>query len=445
MAVSFHEFVRRLIRSRLMTEREVTEYVDTFPPEKRPPDGDAMAAALMQDERLNRWQAAAVLRGAEKGLVLGEFVLLDQVGKGGMGRVFKALHRPSGAFAAIKVLPEEAAQASVPSKMPMVTETTQVQDNRPSAALSRFHQEVLAASRLCHRNIVSTYDAGEEDGIHYLVMEYVDGRDLGTLVQKHGPLPVDSVIGWILQAARGLEYAHAKNVIHRDIKPGNLLLNQEGTIKILDMGLARVVEEETMPLEATLAERLTVQGEMLGTVDYVSPEQAVDTRSADRRSDIYSLGCTLYRLVAGKPVYKHQTPMGTLLAHLESPIPFLRDARPGVSAELDAVFRKMVAKRPGDRYASMSEVIAALEACPESGVRPRQASKPASAAGHRPCAQGDGKARVVLSEAASGSPGELAWDGPPAVPGEKGSSPEQGTGKISDSATSSIDRTPVTP
>ncbi len=386
MTVPFRDCAQRLIRSRLMTEREVSEYLDTFPPEKRPADGDALADALVADGRLTPFQAKAILRGCERGLVLGEFTIVSEVGRGGMGRVFKAVHRPSGAMAAIKVLSEDVIQSSGSGSTSSVTRTEAAS---ASSVLGRFHQEVAAASRLCHRNIVTTYEAGEEDGIHYLVMEYVDGQDLASLVRE-GPVPADRVLNWILQAARGLQYAHSKSVIHRDIKPSNLLLDQEGTIKILDMGLARVVEEELSGPGATLAERLTLKGEMLGTVDYISPEQAVDTRSADRRSDIYSLGCTLYRLLTGKPLYESDTSLGKLLAHYEAPIPPLSQAMPDVSPMLDGVFRKMVAKRPDDRYQSMTEVIAALEACPEcqalSGRAPqpkpqRSPSAVASAAG----------------------------------------------------------------
>lgn len=402
MAMAVQDFVRRLVHGRLFTEREAAEYLATFPPEKLPADGDALANALIRDERLTPWQAEMILQGNEKGIVLGEFVLLTHIGKGGMGDVFKAVHRPSGTLAAIKVLPEAA--MSPPQTGPLsATQSTRAQADQPSAAIGRFHQEIMAASRLCHRNIVATYDAGEQDGVHYLVMEFVDGEDLNAWMRTRRRADPATAVNWILQAARGLRHAHGQNVIHRDIKPGNLLLDREGTIKILDLGLARVVEEEMAPAGATLAERLTVHGQMLGTVDYISPEQAVDTRSADRRSDIYSLGCTLYRLVTGRVMFEGETPVAKLMAHLDAPIPSLRDARPEVSPQLDRVFRKMVAKSPADRYQSMDEVIVALEACPESSPR---------AALARGC-----KPRL----ASTGHPA-------PAGPG----SPEKGTDRIAD-------------
>ena len=195
--------------------------------------------------------------------------------------------------------------------------------------------------------------------MHYLAMEYVEGKDLATVVKERGPLPVQQAVECILQAARGLQYAHGKGIVHRDIKPGNLLLDNEGTVKILDMGLALIAGSE-----AALggAERLTTTGQVMGTCDYMAPEQSLDTHQADARADIYSLGCTLYRLLTGHPPYQGETFAKLFLMHLESPIPSLCAARPEVSRSLDAVYQRMLAKKPEDRYQSMAEVIGELEA-----------------------------------------------------------------------------------
>ena len=195
--------------------------------------------------------------------------------------------------------------------------------------------------------------------MHYLAMEYVEGSDLASIVKQRGPLAVPQAVECILQAARGLQYAHSKGIVHRDIKPGNLLLDNEGTVKILDMGLARIAGSE-----AALggAERLTTTGQVMGTCDYMAPEQSLDTHQADARADIYSLGCTLYRLLTGSPPYQGETFAKLFMMHLESPIPSLCKARPEVPAALDAVCQRMLAKKAEDRYQSMAEVIAELEA-----------------------------------------------------------------------------------
>ncbi|MDB5342738.1 MAG: stkP 3 [Schlesneria sp.] len=270
-------------------------------------------------------------------LVLGNYVLLEKIGQGGMGTVYKAEHRRMKRLVAIKMLPLNLMQNS--------------------DAAARFQREVEAAAKLRHANIIAADDAGEANGIRFLVMEYVDGIDLSALVKKSGPLTVTQAISSILQVARGLEFAHSEGVVHRDIKPANMLLDKKGTVKILDLGLARI-EGNTADQAA-----LTGAGTVLGTVDYMAPEQALDAKHADARADIYSLGCSLYYLLTGSPVYDGDTLTARLLAHQNQPIPSLRDRRADVPRQLNAVFQKMVAKKVTDRYQSMTQVIRELESC----------------------------------------------------------------------------------
>ena len=268
----------------------------------------------------------------------GEYTVQEKIGAGGMGQVFKAIHRRMERIVALKLLPKVALA--------------------PPEAVQRFQQEVSSAARLTHANIVTAFDAGECSGTPFLAMEYVEGSDLFHHVQKHGPLTVQKAADYVLQAARGLEYAHAKGVVHLDIKPANLILAPEGIVKILDLGLARFRPS-------------TGEEALMGTVDFLAPEQTTEPRRADQRSDIYSLGCTLYFLLTGKPVFQGRTVIQKMLAHQASAVPSLRLVRPDVPVALDAVFQKMAAKRPEDRYQSMAEVIQALQGC-QARKRPAQ-------------------------------------------------------------------------
>jgi serine/threonine protein kinase len=354
--VTLDQFKDCLTKSGLLTPAELAAFQQGLPADHRPADAAALSAELLKQKKLTPYQAAVLAQGQSKGLVFGEYTVTDKLGEGGMGVVLQAQHRYLKRTVALKVL------------HPSVTQSEE--------AVKRFHREVEAMARLSHPNIVAAYDANQQDGIYYFVMELVDGIDLARLVKEQGLLSVDKAIEYTLQAARGLEHAHKNGVVHRDIKPSNLLLAQPpgseplGLIKILDMGLVRFTD----PRKPEAAEGLTQTGDIMGSFDYIAPEQAIDTKRADQRADVYSLGCTLHYLLVGRPPYSGDTSMQKLLAHRENPIPSLRKARPDVPLALDAVFHRMVAKKAEDRYPSMTEVVADLEACRQSQASPSQQS-----------------------------------------------------------------------
>jgi len=349
MAMSLDSFAAQLSRHGILAESDVT----TLRSEHAPADAEQFARILVKQKKLTAYQAQQVYAGKAKTLVLGNYLILDKLGQGGMGMVLKARHRRMDRLVALKVL------------SPTVVKTPDL--------LARFQREVKAAARLEHQNIVIAFDADEANGTHFFVMQYVEGTDLSVLVKTAGPLPVDQAVECVLQAARGLEFAHKHGVIHRDIKPANLLLDHHGVVKILDMGLARI-EGET----GTNAE-LTSTGTVMGTVDYMAPEQALSTKTADARSDIYSLGITLWYLLTARPIYEGDSLMARLMAHANNPIPSLRSVREHVPAAVDAAYQKMVAKRPADRFQSMGEVIAALSACQRGGTETAATSAPLAA------------------------------------------------------------------
>ncbi len=329
MPLPVPQFIKHLEDSGILASETIRDFV---PPQSNPKDGEELARELIRKKKLTKFQAEQVYQGKGKSLVLGNYTILDKIGAGGMGQVFKAEHRRMKRIVAVKVLP------------------TNMMKN--PAVVARFEREVTAAAKLNHSNIVTAFDADNVNGIHLLVMEYVEGSDLSATVKKNGPLPVEQAVNYILQAARGLEAAHAEGIVHRDIKPGNLLLDKKGTVKILDMGLARIGGAAAGQAE------LTSTGTVMGTVDYMAPEQALNTKAADARADIYSLGCTLYYLLTGKATYDGDTLMAKLLAHRDQPIPSIRADRPEVPEQVEAIFNKMVAKKVEDRYQTMTEVIA---------------------------------------------------------------------------------------
>jgi serine/threonine protein kinase len=334
--VSVDQFIKGLIDSGLLPAEEARPLAARVPPTQKD-DCRPLAKELVEAKKLTWYQAMMLTQGRTKGLVLDNYIILDRIGQGGMGIVYRARHRILEREVALKVLP-----ASV---------------TKDTTAVKRFHREVQAASKLHHANIVTAFDAGHDKMVHFLVMEYVDGSDLSRLVKDCGPLPVGVAVACVLQAARGLAHAHTIGIVHRDIKPSNLLLDKTGVVKILDMGLARFSDNASSPSSNV---EITLPGFVFGTCDFMAPEQAMNSARTDARSDIYSLGCTLHYLLTGKPMYPGDTAMEKLVAHREDPIPSLRKARPDVSKALDGIFQRMVAKTAERRYGSAEEVIGDL-------------------------------------------------------------------------------------
>jgi serine/threonine-protein kinase len=291
-----------------------------------------------------------------------QYRILGELGEGGMGVVYKAEHRLMGRVVALKVM------------APRLT--------AKDAAVDRFRREVKAAGRLAHPNIVVSHDAGEAGGLHFLVMEYVDGISLDRFVARRGPLPVAMACQFARQIALGLQHAFEKGMVHRDIKPHNVMLTRKGQIKILDFGLARFARDQQPDVpdgpadpRAGAPSVVTAANQVMGTPDYLSPEQARSSHAVDIRSDLYSLGCTLYFLLTGQvPFPAATTLIDKLLAHTEEQPVAAQSLRLDVPDALAAVLAKLLAKRPGDRYATPAEVAAALAPFARGDAAPQPAA-----------------------------------------------------------------------
>ena len=284
--------------------------------------------------------------------------ILEPLGRGGMGVVYKAQHRMMDRIVALKVIDGRLIQ-------------------NPQA-IERFRNEVKAAALLTHANIVRAYDAEQAGDLHFLVMEFVDGISLAELVKRKGPLPAEQACGVVRKVAHGLHHAFQHGMVHRDIKPQNLMVTRTGKIRILDFGLARFAREREYetPVATDVdqfggelrGDALTQVGSILGTPDYIAPEQATDAHLADIRADIYSLGCTCYFLLTGQAPFPEGTALQKLVAHRDQTATPLTQLRPGTPPEVVAIVEKMMQRSPGDRYQTPLEVANAIDACALSGV-----------------------------------------------------------------------------
>ena len=336
-AATASEYCSLLIKSRLLPADEVESLYKKWKEERPGSDErvDSFRRFLVTRRALTEYQAALVQRGRADGFFLGDYKILDQIGKGQMGGVYKAVHN-FGQLVALKILPASKA--------------------KNTHILGRFQREARLLIQLDHPNVVRAYPVGESGGVNYIVMEFLEGETLNEVIERRTRLPLAEAVRLVRQALDGLQHLHDKRMVHRDMKPSNLMLTPErekgkpdttwdSTIKILDIGLGRELFDEDAP-EGQIETQLTDEGSVLGTPDYLAPEQAKDARSADIRADIYSIGCVLYHCLAGRPPFPETNIMAQMLKHAtETPAP-LAPLVAQLPAGFQAVMDRFLARRP---------------------------------------------------------------------------------------------------
>jgi serine/threonine-protein kinase len=321
--------------------------------------GRTVARTLVEEGVLTRFQAERLLAGRTAGFFLGQYRILDQLGRGGMGRVYKAQHLAMQRTVALKVLAPDL----------VATER----------AVKLFRHELQAVGQLVHPNIVTAYDANEVNGRYFLVLEHVDGPNLDQLVRRQGPLSVGLACDYVRQVASGLQCAYARGMLHRDIKPANILVQRvgpggdesPGLVKISDFGLARLGNHPGLNVPGLTSGTIaTRDNTVMGTPDYLSPEQARDLHRTDIRSDLYSLGCTFYFLLTGQVPFPGGTAMDKLIRHAsERPAP-IEGVRPDVPPAVLAIVDRLLAKSPDDRFQTPAELVEALQPYAVTGPTP---------------------------------------------------------------------------
>jgi eukaryotic-like serine/threonine-protein kinase len=330
-----NELLDLIQRSGVADEAKLRAYVQKLTQSSgMPSDPAKLAGTLVRDGVLTYFQAEQLLQGKYKRFTIGKYKVLEKLGAGGMAQVFLCEHKLMRRRVAIKVLPT--AKADDPS------------------SLQRFYREAKAIAAVDHPNIVRAYDIDQDENLHFLVMEYVDGINLHDLVKKFGAVDITRACHYIYGASVGLDHAHEMGLVHRDIKPGNILVDRAGVVKILDMGLARFFHDEDDVLTKKYDENV------LGTADYLAPEQALESHTVDIRADIYSLGATFYYLLTGSALFPEGSVAQKLIWHQNRLPKAIRSIRPEVPAEVAAIVEKMMAKDREQRYQTPSEVMAAL-------------------------------------------------------------------------------------
>jgi len=395
-----NSFLQMLSRSGLLTDDQMRTVEQQFAEATGLITARQICDSLIAQGLITSWHAEKLLQAKFRGFFLGPYKLLSRVARGGMSTIYSARHNQSGDIHALKVLP--------------LTRTNQ------ASYLPRFQREAAMTQRLQHPNIVRVFgifsDSDGQDDVHFMAMEMLEGRDLFEIVNSDGPLPCKLAAEYIRQAASALEYAHNAGLVHRDIKPGNLFLSVDGTIRILDLGLAQDFDSEEN-LTRDFNERV------LGTADYLAPEQAADSHTADGRADIYSLGCSLYFLLTGQPPFTGGTLIQRLLAHQKKTPPPISQFRNDVPEELTSLLSDMMMKDRNQRISSAAEVADRLsqflDRTPNGCEPPRQPEEVPSQpdlTGSRPAPSPQGQFLLEFSdllkriETECGSSGRLSAD-----------------------------------
>ncbi|QDU26519.1 Serine/threonine-protein kinase PknH [Anatilimnocola aggregata] len=334
-----------VIAQRVLNELSSARVMLSDPPRKKA--YDAMLKAAVSGEKA--MQAEAKLSPAEeapasKGNQFGNYEILTMISNASTGAIYKAQRRSDGLIVSLKVVPKELA------KLPDF--------------MKRMKREFELTKNIQHPHVVASYELGEVQGRSFLAFEYVGGADLGRVVNEHGPLAVPVAIETARRIADGLAHLHSKGIVHRNLKPQNVLVSVQGNLKIANLTMA--LEDDARAFLAGRDRNLTVMGETLGTPDYIAPEQAADSHNVDGRADLYSFGCTLHYLLTGRPPYNEKNAMAKIMAHQQSPIPSLRQSNSEIPVWLDTLFQKLLAKKPADRPASAAEVVSALSETSEA-------------------------------------------------------------------------------
>ena len=353
-----------LQRMQVLTPQEVQDVARELGPHFTNPHD--LARYLAEIDWLTAYQVHQLFSDRWEDLTIGPYLILDRLGEGGVSEVFKAWDTVSGRIVALKVLHQH------------------LKDR--SAAVRTLQRELQTVTLLSHPNIIRTYDANQVGDLCYFAMEFVEGLDLDRYVRRFGPLPIEEACEYVRQVATGLQHAHQLGLVHRDIKPANLFLSVPGggwngesffdrrigdsVVKILDWGLARMRLDPGSAADAASLDMDAEKGTLIGTADYIAPEQARDPCLVDIRADVYSLGCTLYFLLAGQPPFHGGSLMQKLLQHQDAERPQLREVRPEVPEEVAAVVQRMMARRPEDRFAIPLLAAGALRPFAAAATRP---------------------------------------------------------------------------